>query len=242
MGNIKKTKYSTTIGQRLKKLEEIFGLDPHEMAFLCNCGQSTYYRYRNGESIPDVNSLIHFLNIKKMINADWLMRGNEPAIIDPEKKYTSHYNNDNTTSYDNVRIPFYKLKPENENNGEGILSYKEWNQPSIYISVSKFFINNILDSQPQYIRALLVRCDSMNPTIKPGSMVYVNKSITSTNSDGFYLVNFDDIIRVKLIQRLPGNKLNLSTVNDKYKSITLDTESLQTINILGHIVWAGSYI
>lgn len=241
MGNIKKPKYTTTIGGRLKKLEEILGLNPQEMANLCNCSQSTYYRYRNNESIPDVNSMIHFLNIKKMISADWLMRGNEPAIVDPRNVSTSH-KNDSNESYDNVRIPFYKLKPENGNNGEGILSYKEWKKPSIYLSMSKFFIEEILDSKSQYIRALLVGCDSMNPTIKQGSMIYVDKRITNTNSDGFYLVNFDDIIRVKLIQRLPGNKLSLSTVNDKYKPITVDINSNHQVNILGHIVWVGSYI
>lgn len=241
MGNNKKTNYNTTFGERLKKLEEMLGLTPQEMAFLCNSSLSTYYRYRNDESIPDVNSLIHFLNIKKMISAEWLLRGNEPAIIDSKSVYTSH-KNDSDLSYDNVRIPFFKLKPENGNNGEGILSYNEWKKPSVYLSVSKFFIEEILDSKPQFIRTLLLRCDSMNPTIKPGSMIYVDKSITNANSDGFYLVNFDDVIRVKLVQRLPGNKLCLSTVDDKYQSITVNTDSNQVINILGHVVWAGGYI
>lgn len=225
----------------MKRLEELLGLRPQEMAKLCNCSQSTYYRYRNNESIPDVSALIHFLNIKKMISADWLMRGNEPPIIGPKNVHISH-KNDIDLFYDNVRIPFFKLKPKNGNNGEGILSYNEWKNPSIYLSVSKYFIKEILESKPQFLRALLVGCDSMNPTIKPGSMIFVDRSITSTNSDGFYMVNFDDIIRVKLIQRLPGNKLSLSTVNDKYKSITVDIDSNQLINILGHVVWAGSHI
>ncbi len=221
--------------KRLQELENILGLSPSNMAEIGECSQSTYYRYRNGESTPDLKFLNNILKNENNINTEWLLKGIHPIL-----KKDGINNNDDGNPIRFLSLPFYTMSPLQEG-GEGHLPLKEWENPSHTIPFCNTFIKTIVNPDTNNLLAINVKCDSMSPVIKPGSIVLVNKEQNDPTGDGIFIVRFDDEIRMKLVQRLPSKRLQLSTINKKFNPVEVKLNE-DNFNIVGRIIWRGSAI
>ncbi|WP_350354260.1 S24 family peptidase [Aliifodinibius salipaludis] len=54
------------------------------------------------------------------------------------------------------------------------------------------------------------------------------------------MIRFDDVVRMKLLQKLPDNHLLLTTINKKYHPVEINEDSVDQIKVLGRIVWVGT--
>lgn len=220
--------------KRLKKLEQVLSLHPSEMAEKGDCSQSTYYRYRKGESTPDLEFLNNILKNEKDLNAEWLLKGVHPIL----KKDTVNNSDKKGNPIRFLSLPYYTMSPIQEG-GEGQLSVEVWKNPYHTISFCNTFIKTIVEPNTNNLLAVNVKCDSMSPVIKPGSIILVNKERINPGGDGIFMVRFDDEIRMKLVQRLPSKRLQLSTINKKYNpvEVRLDDDNFE---IMGRVIWRGS--
>lgn len=232
------TKGDVTINNRLKKIEEVLGLNASEMAKMGGCSQSTYYRYRKGQSVPDSIFLNNIIKNENKINAEWLLIGSGPIL---SKKHSGNGNetvNSTSTNIEFVNFPLYEMKKEDS--GEGKLAFSDLKNPSYILPLCNIFLDRILEEPNNQLIAIRINCDSMSPDIKPDSLVLVNKQKKNISSDGIFIVRFGNVIRMKLIQKLPDNRLHLSTVNKKYDPIEVNLDEIEDFEILGRIVWVGT--
>lgn len=221
--------------ERLQELEQVLGLSPSDMAEMGRCSQSTYYRYRKGESVPDLEFLNNILKNKNKISVEWLLRGVHPILKKDELN-----NGDQRNPIQFFNLPLYKMSPTKKG-GEGHLPLEKWENPSHTMPFCSTFINTIVNPDSNNLFAINVKCDSMNPVIKPGSFVLVNKDQTDPTGDGIFIVRFDDEIRMKLVQRLPSKRLQLSTINEKFNPIEVGLDE-DNFDIIGRIIWRGSSV
>jgi len=207
------------------------------MAEICECSLATYYRYRNGTTFPSIENVIKFLSFENRLNANWLLLG-KGSMLKNEVEGSASGQIDSTTVFE---IPYYEMKSKNKNE-EGKLTVKEWENPNKTIPISNYFVKTFLKTNPENLICLSVFCNSMYPVINPGSLVYVNKNSLNIDIDGIFLVGFDNVLRLKIVQRIPGKKLQLSTLNNQYHPVIIKLNSDENVRIMGQVSWIGSKV
>ena len=80
--------------------------------------------------------------------------------------------------------------------------------------------------------------NSMEPEIKEGDTVLIDQSRTDILAHGVYAVGVEDTVLVKRLEKRPG-KLMLLSDNPQYSPIELRGDELETVRILGRIIWVG---
>ncbi len=225
---------------RLRKLEFELGLSPQKMARIGNCSRSTYYRYRNGTSVPDVEFIGKILNYEKSLNPGWLLTGRGDMTFNSDDSNQPHDFDDQAAHTRLHHLPFYQMKSLNY--GESKIPSDDWNSPAEFLPICDTFIRSLMDADhPDSIFAIQIECDTMEPEVKRGSIVLADAKENNPATDGIFLIRLDNFIRIKLLQPLPGKRLQLSTINKKYDPIDVDIE-YQHFEVLGRAIWCGSFI
>lgn len=222
--------FTETFSIKLKLLEGVLDLSPTYMAEICKCSQASYYRYREGKSIPGWDCLVRIINYDKRISSDWLLKDKGPILT---------IDDDTSISTDgSVKLPLYNMY-EDGITSEGSLSNSDWRSRSEEISICVDILKLTTIESIDHLMVVKVQCDAMYPDIKPGSLTIVDKLQNNINLDGIYLMKMDDAIRMKTVQKALNNKVQLSTINDKYKPILMPLDELGD-SIIGKIVWVGT--
>lgn len=76
--------------------------------------------------------------------------------------------------------------------------------------------------------------DSMSGALEHGDLVLLDSSDIEIRSGKAYVVRIDDELVVKYVQRLPGDKLQLSSHNQKYPAFTVD--GTVNVDVVGRVV------
>lgn len=105
--------------------------------------------------------------------------------------------------------------------------------------VNRTWLRGQVGADPAQLAYLYVEGDSMEPLLRPGEMILMDRGAANVPVDGVYVVRFDGHLMVKRIQREPGNVLTLSSVNPAYKPITLDPGDGRDLAVIGRVVWHG---
>lgn len=118
--------------------------------------------------------------------------------------------------------------------GEGIENFQEniigcWSMPiSEYKSIS-------ISSNPENVKMLRVKGDSMFPTIKDGDWVLVDISYLSPDSDGMFLLYLSTGLAIKRIQgTVITDEIIIKSDNPKYND---QNAKLTDIKILGKVIY-----
>jgi phage repressor protein C with HTH and peptisase S24 domain len=93
--------------------------------------------------------------------------------------------------------------------------------------------------RPEDLALVHVEGESMEPTLRPGDLILVNRHDTAAR-DGIFLLRLDSTLLVKRLQRLPGGKLKVASDNPAYEPFVVSMEDdSQDLAIVGRIVWSG---
>ncbi len=221
---------------RLKKLESVLDMKPAEMAELGGCSRATYYRYRKGVSTPSLDFLNRILKYEKSINAEWLLEGNGNVLknLDGEDKKLSSPLDGKGSFHP---FPLYKMHSDGKNGNDVDTIVNEIQS----ISFSKTFLKLLLhnDGSMDYKNAFaMVAEDScMMPEVKEGGIIIIDNNQITPYSDGIFVVKYDEFIRMKIVQPLPGHKFLLTTLDKKYEPIIVEKDQ-DGFEILGRVVWS----
>ena len=82
--------------------------------------------------------------------------------------------------------------------------------------------------------------DSMEPQIRSGDTVMIDREQTALVAGGIYAVGIDDTIMVKRLEKRPG-KLALISDNRVYETVLVDPAA-ENVRILGRVVWLSRRI
>ena len=121
--------------------------------------------------------------------------------------------------------------------GAGTLALQE--KTSDPIIFNKDFLINSLEVLPEDVFLMLVRGDSMYPTLKNQAIIMIKK-IDIFAMDGIYVFRYNGQLMVK---RLQFSKTGLTVVSDNpiYKIWELSGEEAEAedFEILGEVIWSG---
>lgn len=135
-----------------------------------------------------------------------------------------------------------KIAIDKQNKGScGVGSYINEGQEQDYITLSKFWVKNFLkaSTNPENLLVVFSCGDSMEDTINDGDMLLVDKSQKEIRN-GIYLVRYNNELFVKRIQVYPHEKVELISDNPKVKPIEVNKFDMDSIQVIGRVVWNGS--
>lgn len=84
--------------------------------------------------------------------------------------------------------------------------------------------------------------DSMEPTIRDGSICLLDSRLHTPRVEGVYALIDGKDVRIKRIGRGWDGKIVLISDNERYESETLSAPEAEALRIAGKIVWAGGKI
>lgn len=92
---------------------------------------------------------------------------------------------------------------------------------------------------PASLVIVTAKGDSMEPTVRSGDILLVDKNITRLASDGIYLIERDNEVYCKRLQRLFNGGVSIMSDNAKYKPQELDQDGAERLRVTGRVVWIG---
>jgi phage repressor protein C with HTH and peptisase S24 domain len=188
-----------------------------ELASALDINRSAITQARKKNSIPDKWILKLYRTFG--LNPDWVETGSGPTFLKPSASGDSIFKN----------IPRVKARLsagggsfEVGSEIEGYYAFrKEW-------LTRKGNINKIV--------LMDIFGNSMEPEIKDGDTVLIDESQKDILAGAVYAVGIDDTIMVKRLEKHP-NKLVLHSDNRDYSPIYLQGNEIDSVRIIGKIIW-----
>lgn len=108
------------------------------------------------------------------------------------------------------------------------------------LAVRQDWVRREVGANPQDLVVVSVRGDSMEPVIRAGDLIMVDRSETEPASEGLYVVRVGGALMVKRVQPLPGGVLQLISDHPAYPPVTLRRGDLDADSaVVGRVVWVG---
>jgi DNA-binding XRE family transcriptional regulator len=104
------------------------------------------------------------------------------------------------------------------------------------ITVKRSWVVSQFQAEPEDLRILYVEGESMKPTLSPGDLVLANIKDTIVR-DGLYLVQIEDALIIKRLQRLSTNFIKVSSDDPAYESWTVNPNDFtQKLLVIGRVI------
>ncbi len=204
--------------------------------------QSTLGRYERGESAPDVD-FIQAVYEKLGVEQKWLVSGEGPMRVPGSASQPidkAHWAEDERTKpgavptsdgADAYQVPLVADMPS-AGNGNDILD----EEPKCYYPFPASWLRK--KGNPKDMLLMEVSGDSMEPEIKHGDMVMLDRGKTRPIGGRFFVVRLEGSLYVKRLEVLP-RKLLLVSLNKSYTPIEVDMtrDVSESVQIVGQIIW-----
>lgn len=253
------------IGSRLKEERDRLGLSQTAFAGLASTSKSTQIRYESDEGAGlDVT----YLKAIQAAGVDVEYVLTAGRAIDPPRvgskmersgKFATVANLEPTGSaassdlkYDTAsdlpiaprpyamrpattRLPYYDLRAAagagqiNEHGMEEVAAFE----------VPTNWLRNDLGIDPNKALVMKVVGDSMEPHIRSGEMVIVDRAATAVKTDGIYVFEHGGVTQVKRLQCIHGEGVQVISENSKYRSYLLPESRLSELHLVGRVAFFG---
>lgn len=226
----------TNLANRLKKVRIQLGLSPEQITKELSkkgvkiTGRSIY-SYEADErqpAVPYLQALIDFYEV----NPEWLLSGRGEIFYSEQVELKTPAN------VDLSNMAFIPLLDMTASAGYGSLINDDSVSTKEYISFTKTWLSKLTSTSEKYLIGFTVKGDSMQGDINDGDIIIVNTQYNNLSTDGTFAVNIDDQMYVKILQRMPGNKVQVISKNTKYAPFTVDLDT-EYFKIIGKVIWSG---
>lgn len=98
-----------------------------------------------------------------------------------------------------------------------------------------------LGARPQDLYLIRVAGDSMEPTLRSGDVILVDRRATRPDREGVYILRMNDMLLVKRLQALPGGVVRVSSDNTAFSPFDIQAADVggPELAIIGRVVWTG---
>lgn len=183
-------------------------------------------RYEFGDVEPPFEVIAKLANHAGW-SMEWVAHGTGPQLAGGEAK---------SGEDSMVMLPRFELKPSA---GRGRVAVPdEVLEPSELISFSREWLRR-LGVDPDFAHLLVAIGDSMEPLIRDGDMMLVNRKIRMIETAGIYVVGIAGMVVVKRAFLRRDGSLVLKSENSIYPDEVVPYEDLHTVTIEGRVRWAG---
>jgi len=144
---------------------------------------------------------------------------------------------DKVRADDMVLVPAYSVSASA---GHGAMTDED--RLSGHLAFRAAWLREIADGAPSGLSVIRVQGDSMFPTLADGDDILVDsKDAADRLRDGIYVLRVDDMLNVKRIAMHPGGRrFEVRSDNPAYPA--WKDCGLDSVNIIGRVVWAGRKI
>ncbi|MCL6375927.1 helix-turn-helix transcriptional regulator [Pectobacterium aroidearum] len=193
------------------------------------------HKYFAGMTQPTLDNLVT-LSEKTGCSLEWLATGKKSTFEQSAVNVLDVMGN--PVDIDEFAfIPRYDVRAAA---GHGALNETE--TPKFPMAFRKYWIKNFLNADPHHLFVITVDGSSLEGTLNDGDNILVNGADTDPK-EGIYVLRVDGHLLVKLVQRVPGGLLKVSSTNTAYEPFTVDMNNQpEDFAIIGRVVWFGRTI
>lgn len=204
--------------ERLQKYTPI--QNQSQLAQALEVGRAAITLAKRKEIIP--SKWILYLAQKYSLNSDWLASGQgQPYPVSEAKEKENQFG----------FIPI--VTPQVNKEGQFVLPHSLKWAP---FQFNQVWLANIGD--PQSVVCMRMVGNSMEPEIKDGDYLLIDRSLTNIYAGHVYALGIEETVVIRRVERLP-RKMLLHCDNDKYSTLTISGQDRLNIQTLGRLVWVG---
>ncbi len=133
-----------------------------------------------------------------------------------------------------VQIPRYEVVASA---GGGAVIHSE--QIVDHLSFKADWVRNALGVPVKDLALINVLGDSMEPTLSDGDLILIDMSTRRVKDNAVYVLQLNGTLLVKRIQRKLDGSVIVRSDNTIYEPETVNSEMLDSLNIIGRVVWCG---
>lgn len=208
------------IGDRICELREEMPLPV--LAEKLNIHKNTLVNYERGIRAPDVNLLLKILELFPNTNPTWLLTGD------------GYKSRSEPAQEGFVMFPRYEIEV-----GAGPGRVVQNEQIVDFVSFKEEWVRNFLRVPRKDLSLLTVKGDSMSPTLNDGDMILVDLRSQRIEDSAIYVLEFDDALLVKRIQRKLDGSVVIKSDNQLYDEEIIQKDRVGALRIVGRVVWIG---
>lgn len=131
-------------------------------------------------------------------------------------------------------IPLYDVQASA---GGGALVGEE--QVIDQLAFKEDWIRHVLRVNPKDLALISTTGDSMEPTLHPGDIIMLDRSVRSITNNAVYAIQVNGTLMVKRIQRMVDGRVIIRSDNVIYEAETISSDLVEGLKIVGRVVWAG---
>ena len=244
-------------GEKIKAVRNSLGMTQQKFSEFTDISISTLKKVESGVSNPNIAVIEKIIAKEELFKYSfWLLsERSEPTLgqispLDVNQVGTSNLQSINVNERDEVQTPTPIFKNKDKKHielpfyevcasaGVGLLAEVEERPKTI--SFEPYWLRNEIGVCPNNVFLMLVDGDSMQPTLKNGSMIMVNRDVDNL-SDGVYVMRHDNNLLVKRLQMLPGGIIRVKSDNSMYDPWEITKSQLdgEELALIGRVVWTG---
>ncbi|OCG11650.1 hypothetical protein A9G09_10710 [Gilliamella sp. wkB292] len=229
----------TTFTDRINWALQASGLSQHQLAEKVKISQPAIQKLVSGKS----STSRKIVEIATALNVDllWLTQGVGKPDVGKNQANAKILGTiddwDSQTPLDNdeVEVPFYK--DVRLSAGDGFADdIEDYNGYKLRLSRSTMRRYGI---DKDCAVCLTVYGDSMEPVFQDGATVAIDQADTSIRDGKIYAINHDGLLRIKILEKLPGNQIKIRSYNPGYEDEIISQDE---ITILGRVWWQSSIL
>lgn len=92
---------------------------------------------------------------------------------------------------------------------------------------------------PTDLALVFAKGDSMEPTIHSGDTILVDTAKTQIVDGSIFVIRLSDALYAKRLQKLPDGGVNIISDNQGYSMLTVLGRDMESIQVIGKVVWIG---
>lgn len=229
----------TGIGGRLRAAREALGLTQDGFAKAVGASKRGVQENEARNRVPG-GSVVPLL-VAMGINANWLLTGAGEMLL-ADVSYGTHEATEmkkDGVLAGYVALPLYNNIHAAAGNGAVI----DHERPDDALMFQESWIRVELGARPDDLCLIRVSGDSMEPTLRAGDVILVNRQACRPDREGIYILRVGDMLLVKRLQALPGGKVKVTSDNAAFDPWTINlSDPGGDVVIVGRVVWSGRRI
>lgn len=111
-----------------------------------------------------------------------------------------------------------------------------------YLAFNREWLDMSLNVRNNCLALISVRDDSMEPTLRSDDLILTDTSRGHIEHNSIYVLQFDNELIVKRIQRKMNGSVIVKSDNPMYGEEELDALAAQSLPVIGKVIWYGRRI
>lgn len=231
-----KTKNISTLSERIRRCVKFVG-NANLLSEKTKIPRRTLENYISGESEPNVSRLTLIAKVSG-VSVAWLATGEGVPDAGTVNEYALHdVAEQEAFKYDYKDLPFRYIPLINmsASAGDGTVVTEE--KSAALLAFDKEYLWKKWSVHTGDLFCMEVSGESMSPTLENGELLICSHDVKDIDHvDGIYIIRMEGSILVKRVQRLPGERLRISSDNESYKPYEVNLDDGLDFAILGKVM------